>query len=631
MGQSTSRSVAALVNKSEPIFQLNEAIKTKNLTVVNELSSVWIDIIEVYRQPGTDDPAIHQALRLGWEDGVMMLLSGIGDSKIPSHVDQLGDNPVHLAIRGSFSKALNIFRGERKCFPWFNLKNTAGVTPNALLSVPTMPQNFPFPNHWISPDSLADIAPLSEGGYAKIFKAIQTKPDPSRPVVIKAIHMDSKQKAIPREATLLLSFPHPNIIDLLGVTHLPDRRIELALVLPFSPLGDVEQWMQANPESSLDVRFEIVLQIAQGLHHLHLHGVFHNDLKPQNVILFPHDDGQSLVAKLIDFGISYTDGAAFESTPVISPSTQQYCAPERSSFAARLQPENKPSAATDTYSFGQTAFFICRELRDSRFHPIWSKFLNSCTNDNPRLRPNSFQPLFVHAPPPPASFYWPDIWIPAEWVRKDDVPLSAGAQCEIYRGYLIDVFPDSSSPLIKQDAFPKSGSGIVSRSPRGPSCSSSLNCSASSDLPSGNTSQLASPSASNTFSFLLGASPSLDGVSSVGPSESGASCAKEIRVALKLVHTNQTHERPLLREISLLTRSGNKPHNIIPLYGATLLNNQICLITPLSEIGDLHTWLKHRLPILAKAETDPEPVKALDGLLVYIISGIARGVKSLHD
>ncbi|MBV9947881.1 MAG: serine/threonine protein kinase [Myxococcales bacterium] len=81
-------------------------------------------------------------------------------------------------------------------------------------------------------------------------------------------------------------------------------------------------------------------QVARGLARAHAAGVIHRDLKPANVFLSRRDDG-SLLAKILDFGISKLDEGKWAAPPAADPAeanltergttvgTPQYMSPEQ--------------------------------------------------------------------------------------------------------------------------------------------------------------------------------------------------------------------------------------------------------------------------------------------------------------
>ena len=154
-----------------------------------------------------------------------------------------------------------------------------------------------------------------------------------------------------------------------------------------------------------------MIGLAHGLHHLHSANVFHNDVKPQNVVLFREAEGTPLSPKLIDFGIAFmsdqmgTGDQTFELTPLKSVGTRGFAAPERLFPAEADRPP--PNAATDTFSFGvtcwqayhaQTPFQAGRGPGDAlqllplddptrSFPPELLALINRCLASNPANRP----------------------------------------------------------------------------------------------------------------------------------------------------------------------------------------------------------------------------------------------------
>jgi cyclin-dependent kinase len=107
----------------------------------------------------------------------------------------------------------------------------------------------------------------------------------------------------PREARILTTAKHPNIISLLTSFHQHDRFI---LVFPFTPY-DLGALLPQNqpPEQS---KVAILHNLFTGLAHLHSLGIIHRDIKPSNILLFTPRGP----AYLADFGTAWstTDSAS---------------------------------------------------------------------------------------------------------------------------------------------------------------------------------------------------------------------------------------------------------------------------------------------------------------------------------
>ncbi|EGD73869.1 TKL protein kinase [Salpingoeca rosetta] len=106
-------------------------------------------------------------------------------------------------------------------------------------------------------------------------------------------------KRILREARILLSLRHPNIVHFLGLTH-DEQSHTLAFVLSWAENGSLYDVLHVV-KKQLDeaTRHRIAFEVACAMAFLHAHNVVHRDLKSPNVLL-----DASLSAKVTDFGMS---------------------------------------------------------------------------------------------------------------------------------------------------------------------------------------------------------------------------------------------------------------------------------------------------------------------------------------
>merc|ERR1719408_718988 len=120
-----------------------------------------------------------------------------------------------------------------------------------------------------------------------------------------------------REITSLRKLIHPNIVKLKEVIREND---ELHLVFEFLD-GNLYEFMKARTRSLPESKVRnIMFQTLQGLHHVHKHGYFHRDMKPENLLV----NGDTV--KLADFGLAREIRARPPFTDYVS--TRWYCAPE---------------------------------------------------------------------------------------------------------------------------------------------------------------------------------------------------------------------------------------------------------------------------------------------------------------
>ncbi|MCJ1251626.1 hypothetical protein MMC30_008861 [Trapelia coarctata] len=175
---------------------------------------------------------------------------------------------------------------------------------------------------------------------------------------------------------------HENIVKLLGIAwemdpHDFDRRWP-ALLLQRAMHGTLQDYLEESSPLSYDTKSTIILDISLGLDVLHQCGIFHGDIKLENVLVFDNDDQAQLherpvIARLADFGgVLYNIGApSYLSTP-----TRFWAAPE---CRKAICPADIPKA--DVYSLG---FLIWRVFADG-VHP----FLDSALRND--FRANSIE------------------------------------------------------------------------------------------------------------------------------------------------------------------------------------------------------------------------------------------------
>jgi serine/threonine-protein kinase len=118
-----------------------------------------------------------------------------------------------------------------------------------------------------------------------------------------------------------------------------DEALGLYMVIEYLEGEDLETRLQRERWIDTQDTTTLGLQVARGLAKAHAAGIIHRDLKPANVFLTKRDDG-SLLAKILDFGISKFEPSTSSAGPVslVEPTltaygttlgTPQYMSPEQ--------------------------------------------------------------------------------------------------------------------------------------------------------------------------------------------------------------------------------------------------------------------------------------------------------------
>src|SRR5665213_1799132 len=139
---------------------------------------------------------------------------------------------------------------------------------------------------------------LGAGGSGVVYLANDTRLQ--RPVVLKILRTglmspEQMRSTVLREARLASAIEHPNVC---AIYEVGESANEGYIVMKYVPGQSLDQLI-ANGPSSPQLVLSVGIQVADGLQAAHGLGIFHRDLKPQNVML---TDGG--LAKILDFGLA---------------------------------------------------------------------------------------------------------------------------------------------------------------------------------------------------------------------------------------------------------------------------------------------------------------------------------------
>lgn len=198
---------------------------------------------------------------------------------------------------------------------------------------------------------------LGEGAFSVVYRGYDHKHD--RYVAIKRINLLSIRLTSPSESVSdkVHDILQTAITELKVYQRIPPHKFILQLYAAYpvhltcylvmhclsTDLRRILKLFGPIPEHSA---LYIVACIGSALHHLHLHGVIHRDVKPENISL-----DESGIPYLTDFGISSVNSQT-NSFPICftGSGTPPYMAPEI------LAPDKGHSYQVDFWSLGVTAF-----------------------------------------------------------------------------------------------------------------------------------------------------------------------------------------------------------------------------------------------------------------------------------
>jgi serine/threonine protein kinase len=175
------------------------------------------------------------------------------------------------------------------------------------------------------------IRPLGKGGMADVWLAQRTDGTLKRPVALKLpmalLPSPLLAERFARERDMLAQLDHANIARIYDAGTTASGQPFLAL--EFIDGDGLDHYCKAK-RATINERVQLVMQVAQAVHHAHSRLVLHRDLKPSNILVTREG-----VVKVLDFGIAklLTEERTAEETQFTRMTgaalTPKYAAPEQ--------------------------------------------------------------------------------------------------------------------------------------------------------------------------------------------------------------------------------------------------------------------------------------------------------------
>ncbi|XP_062516474.1 uncharacterized protein LOC134191860 isoform X2 [Corticium candelabrum] len=187
---------------------------------------------------------------------------------------------------------------------------------------------------------------LGEGAFGSVMQASWKQPDgTNKEVAVKSISQEARpndRDAFLKEASMMVSLRHRNIVQMLGIS-LPPGTKSLLVVSELIPLGNLLDYLKRNQLQDSKLKM-FAQQIASGMAYLEEARIIHRDLAARNVLVAASD-----IVKVSDFGMSKALGMTQEYYRVSGPDKIpiRWVAPESILYF-------KFSNKSDVWSFGVT-------------------------------------------------------------------------------------------------------------------------------------------------------------------------------------------------------------------------------------------------------------------------------------
>jgi hypothetical protein len=202
------------------------------------------------------------------------------------------------------------------------------------------------------------VREIGRGGMGVVYEA--RDPALDRTIALKVIHSSGEGEAeraleerFLSEARIAAGLQHPGIVVVHDVGHDP---VSKSLFIALELLRG-ETLAELGAAGPLDWRgvLRLVAPVARALHHAHVQGVVHRDVKPGNILVLPSGE-----VKVMDFGIARLQSARHRLTTTGEfVGTPLYTAPEQAKTEEVDGRADVFSLASVAYTLltGQAAFF----------------------------------------------------------------------------------------------------------------------------------------------------------------------------------------------------------------------------------------------------------------------------------
>jgi hypothetical protein len=287
------------------------------------------------------------------------------------------------------------------------------------------PQRFaPFPLHRFKPQRI-----LGDGGFGTAFLCHDKHF--AVVVVVKTLHaagLVRSQEEVFREAQVLSQLSAPAIIDVRDCDYAdPAARGRPYIVMDYFPGQSLEAYVRQHGPMSPDDVVTIAQQVARGLQAAHRLGIYHRDLKPDNVLI--RNEGGEWKVKIIDFGLAmgqlvpesgWPGGPREKSMLTTSVAgTVSYAPPEQLGRC----PGVEVGPYSDVYAFGKTCCYALFKGRQPNLRqwlavsePL-AELIGECMSEEWQERPRDFETVLHRLDQVPTGIDI-DLSVPGRWLTR---------------------------------------------------------------------------------------------------------------------------------------------------------------------------------------------------------------------
>ena len=150
---------------------------------------------------------------------------------------------------------------------------------------------------------------LGIGHFGSVTKGVWNK---TTPVALKKLHNEQLQEFL-KEADLLMSFRHPNIVTCYGITRIEN---ECYITFELVPHGDLKTFLMMNQVNE-HAKMLMCKDVISGMTYLHSNNIIHRDLAARNLLV--NMKNSAFVIQVSDFGMSRSITSYYKTSSKLFP------------------------------------------------------------------------------------------------------------------------------------------------------------------------------------------------------------------------------------------------------------------------------------------------------------------------
>ncbi|KFY01443.1 hypothetical protein V490_00905 [Pseudogymnoascus sp. VKM F-3557] len=217
-----------------------------------------------------------------WKSGLSATVRFENIENIQKGIEAAGEPSKAKAQKAAFAAETEAFKDSHSLEAYTAVclalaSTSSSTTPSASLPMPPAPTTSSEPSTTIGPYHPCHLIATSP------VSSVYHHPDQTTPLAVKLITTSSPTPPhnATREAAILKSLTHPNIVTLISTLY--DSDAHLILTFPYYPLT----LAAALTLPSLPKLLPLMHDLFAGLSHLHSKNIIHRDIKPSNLLLTP--------------------------------------------------------------------------------------------------------------------------------------------------------------------------------------------------------------------------------------------------------------------------------------------------------------------------------------------------------